>query len=112
MYSLKSTELKPFEDNYLDTLAEVEFRLGNVERAVELAAKAVSFNPRYAHYRRQLERFRSPLGNDLGCRVTNGRRRDLILPPTRRDLIYHRGHGEHGRGKNRKGFRSSGRAAG
>lgn len=55
--AIRATELMPFEHNYLDTLAEVEFRLGNVDRAIELAKQAVAMNPQYAHYREQLIRF-------------------------------------------------------
>lgn len=59
--SLRATELRPFEHNYIDTLAEVEFRLGNIERAIELARQAVAMDPLYPHYRAQLTRFEQAL---------------------------------------------------
>lgn len=43
---------------YIDTLAEVHFRLGHVDEALELAEQCVKLDPRHHHYRKQLERFR------------------------------------------------------
>lgn len=45
-------------DTYLDTLAEVEFTLGNTAKAIELSAQCRSKKPRDPHHVRQLERFR------------------------------------------------------
>ncbi len=45
-------------DTYLDTLAEVEFMLGNTAKAIELSTRCRSMKPRDPHHGRQLERFR------------------------------------------------------
>ena len=42
---------------YLDTLAEVEFRLGNVDRAIELSERCKALEPKSQHHRDQLKRF-------------------------------------------------------
>ncbi|MFO0011413.1 MAG: hypothetical protein ACK553_01600 [Planctomycetota bacterium] len=45
-------------DTYLDTLAEVEFALGNTANAIEISERCRSMKPRDPHHARQLERFR------------------------------------------------------
>jgi len=44
---------------YLDTLAEIEYRLGNVERAIELSEKCLQMEPKNKQHRIQLKRFRA-----------------------------------------------------
>jgi hypothetical protein len=44
---------------YLDTLAEVEYRLGNVENAIELSEKCRLLEPKEKQHRRQVKRFRA-----------------------------------------------------
>jgi hypothetical protein len=55
----------------LDTLAEVEFVRGNIERAIELSERCRSMQPRDVHHPRQLVRFREALkrrGNTAASR--------------------------------------------
>ncbi|MCY2982927.1 MAG: hypothetical protein NTY15_04735 [Planctomycetota bacterium] len=47
------------EATYLDTLAEIEYRLGNVERAIELSEKCLRMEPKNKQHRKQLKRFRA-----------------------------------------------------
>lgn len=44
---------------YVDTLAEIEFRLGNIDKAIELSERCRSQEPKEKHHREQLKRFRS-----------------------------------------------------
>ncbi|MEQ1824630.1 MAG: hypothetical protein ABL921_01745 [Pirellula sp.] len=44
---------------YLDTLAEIEYRLGNIERSIELSEKCRQSEPKEKHHRQQLKRFRA-----------------------------------------------------
>jgi tetratricopeptide (TPR) repeat protein len=53
-----AVELSSGVPTYVDTLAEAHFRLGHVAEAVELGEKCVYLDPRHAHYRKQLQRFR------------------------------------------------------
>lgn len=50
-------------DTYQDTLAEVEFALGNGAKAIEISERCHSIKPRDPHHLRQLERFRAGAGN-------------------------------------------------
>ncbi len=50
-------ELLPEDGVYLDTLAEVEFRLGHVEEAIAIAARCRQLDPLEPHYRSQIHRF-------------------------------------------------------
>lgn len=43
--------------NYVDTLAEINFLLGNKDEAIELARRCISLDPTKAHYKQQLDRF-------------------------------------------------------
>jgi hypothetical protein len=43
---------------YLDTLAEIEYRLGRVERAIELSELCRGLEPKDKQHREQLKRFR------------------------------------------------------
>ncbi len=53
----RAVALQPDNTSYLDTLAELQFRLGNVAKAVELAKRCIDLNPFKSHYREQLTRF-------------------------------------------------------
>ncbi len=59
--SLKAAEravsLKPDAPYILDTLAEVQFRLGMVEEAVSTIKKAIELDPESQYYKEQLNRF-------------------------------------------------------
>ena len=46
-------------DTYLDTLAEVHFVQGQVDRAIEISLQCHKLNPRDPHHRRQLQRYRA-----------------------------------------------------
>ncbi len=50
-------EILPEDSVYLDTLAEVEFRLGNVDNAIEISSKCRQLTPLEKHHRNQLQRF-------------------------------------------------------
>lgn len=52
--------MAPDSPAYLDTLAEVHFRRGGREKAIELATRCIELDPGQEHFRRQLERFKSP----------------------------------------------------
>jgi hypothetical protein len=43
---------------YLDTLAEIEYRMGNVQRAIELSERCRALEPKSKHHPVQLRRFR------------------------------------------------------
>ncbi len=55
--SEKAVSLSPRSAVYLDTLAEVHFRRGNREKAIELTRDCVRLDPRDPHYRENLVRF-------------------------------------------------------
>jgi tetratricopeptide (TPR) repeat protein len=44
---------------YIDTLAEILFRQGEIDRAIELAEQCIRLDPRHFHYRKQLDLFRT-----------------------------------------------------
>jgi tetratricopeptide (TPR) repeat protein len=50
-------EILPEDSVYLDTLAEVEFRLGNIDKAIEISSKCRQLSPLEKHHRNQLQRF-------------------------------------------------------
>jgi hypothetical protein len=54
--SEKVTASEP-TSTYLDTLAEVEYRLGNADRAIELSERCRILEPKSQHHRDQLKRF-------------------------------------------------------
>ncbi|MEZ6135944.1 MAG: hypothetical protein R3C53_13660 [Pirellulaceae bacterium] len=54
----RGVALAPSSPVFLDTLAEVEFRLGKVERALVSMRGCVQLDPRDSHYRENLVRFR------------------------------------------------------
>ncbi len=47
------------DPTYLDTLAEIEYRLGNVARAIELSERCLQIEPKDKQHREQLKRFRT-----------------------------------------------------
>lgn len=61
--SERSLELLPDDHHYLDTLAEIHFRLGNRDEAVELSERALRLTQEKEIYRERLQRFR---GEDQG----------------------------------------------
>ncbi len=50
-------ELAPNSAQYLDTLAEVYFQQGHVDRAIETAKRCIELDPDNAFYQEQLQRF-------------------------------------------------------
>jgi tetratricopeptide (TPR) repeat protein len=54
----KAVELEPENSNILDTLAEVYFRLGNAEKAIEIETRALELSPDETYLKEQLARFR------------------------------------------------------
>jgi tetratricopeptide (TPR) repeat protein len=52
----RAVELHP-DPTYMDTLADLEFRLGNIERAIELSQKCRELEPREEQHKKQLKRF-------------------------------------------------------
>lgn len=56
-HSKKACEIKPNDATYIDTLAEVEFRRGNYDRAIELALLCCRLDGKDRHHRDQLQRF-------------------------------------------------------
>lgn len=55
----KAIELRPEVGSYLDTCAEIQFRLGNRQEAIRYGEKAIAASPTQADLREQLERFRN-----------------------------------------------------
>jgi tetratricopeptide (TPR) repeat protein len=49
---------------YMDTLAEVKWRLGKNDEAIELINKCIELSPSYEHYRHQLEKFKEQSGDE------------------------------------------------
>jgi uncharacterized Ntn-hydrolase superfamily protein len=57
----RAVGLEPEAAYIIDTLAEVQFRLGNAEEAVRTIERAIELDPESAYYKEQLERFKSGL---------------------------------------------------
>jgi len=57
-YAAKAVELEPRNAGYLDTLAEVNFRKGNRDKALELMKKCVELDQKNGYFKRQLARFK------------------------------------------------------
>jgi tetratricopeptide (TPR) repeat protein len=55
----RALEARPDSSAYLDTAAEVHFRLGHRDKAVELESKAIQYDPDEQFMKKQLERFRT-----------------------------------------------------
>jgi tetratricopeptide (TPR) repeat protein len=56
-HALQATRLAGDNPAYLDTLAEVHFRLGDVSEAIRCAERCVELDPEKRHFQQQLERF-------------------------------------------------------
>ena len=56
-HSEKAVKLRPESAGYIDTLAEIHFRLKNRPKALELMKKCAEIEPKNPYYRKQLERF-------------------------------------------------------
>ena len=56
-----AVKVRPNQESYLDTLAEVEFLLGRPKAAFELSKRCIQLNPERAYYRQQKERFRKAM---------------------------------------------------
>ena len=52
-------QLEPREVAYLDTLGEVQFRVGNVSAALQCANQCLEREPDNEHYQQQQIRFRA-----------------------------------------------------
>ena len=60
--SNRALELEDDNQNYVDTLAEIYFRLGNREKAVEIQKRCVELNPQVQLFKDRLKHFEeSPL---------------------------------------------------
>ncbi len=59
VHAKKAVELEPNGAGYIDTLAEVHFRLGDKEKAIEAMKKCLELSPNRVYFRKQLERFRA-----------------------------------------------------
>ena len=57
-HAMVAVKVRPNVEQYLDTLAEVEFLLGRPEAAFELSKRSVQLSPGRNYYRQQKERFR------------------------------------------------------
>lgn len=60
-FAEKAVSLDPKNANFLDTLAEITFRLGNKKEAVNLIKRAISLDPEEPFYQSQLSRFEAEL---------------------------------------------------
>ncbi|HEY0007556.1 MAG TPA: hypothetical protein VGB55_02435 [Tepidisphaeraceae bacterium] len=60
----KAVSARPTEAAYLDTLAEVKFRLGDIEDAISLEERALLGRPRDVFMAAQLDRFRKALSSN------------------------------------------------
>ena len=55
----RAVKLEPKNTGILDTLAEVHFRMGNADKAIEVESKALSLEPKDSYLSQQLARFRA-----------------------------------------------------
>ena len=60
-HALVAVKVRPNVEQYLDTLAEIEFLLGRPKEAFELSKRCVQLNPSRNYYREQKERFRKAM---------------------------------------------------
>ena len=56
-HAMRAVDLQPENPSFIDTLAEIHYRQGNQEKAVELIKKAIYLSPSEAFYQVQLSRF-------------------------------------------------------
>jgi tetratricopeptide (TPR) repeat protein len=57
--SEKAVELEPKNAGYIDTLAEVHFRQGNRDKAIDLMKQCLAMEGKNSYFQKQLERFRT-----------------------------------------------------
>lgn len=57
-YSIRSCELSPLNDAYLDTLAEAYYLDKQYDKAIETINKAIKINPNYTYLTQQLEKIK------------------------------------------------------
>ena len=57
VHAKKAVELQPDYPNSIDTLAEVYYRQGNREKAIELVKRCIELDPNTKHFHEQLVRF-------------------------------------------------------
>ena len=55
--SEKAVRIEPDSATYLDTLAEIHFRRGRKQKALELMRRCIELDPEELHFQRQLKRF-------------------------------------------------------
>ena len=60
-HAMVALEVRPHVEQYLDTLAEIEFLLGRPKEAFELSKRCVQLSPLRVYYRQQKERFRQAM---------------------------------------------------
>ena len=60
-HALVAVRVRPDVEQYLDTLAEIEFLLGRPKAAFELSKRCVQLKPSRFYYRQQKERFRQAM---------------------------------------------------
>lgn len=53
--------LEPTNDNFLDTLAEAYYKIGEYEKAVEVIRKAIKINPNYTYLEMQLKKIENAM---------------------------------------------------
>lgn len=58
----RAVALDPENANILDTLAEVQFRMGRVDDAIKTIERAIGIDPESVYYKEQLDRFKSGEG--------------------------------------------------
>jgi arylsulfatase A-like enzyme len=58
-YAQRANELVPNQPNFIDTLAQIYFKIGNKEKALELIKKAVELAPQNPYFKEKLENIES-----------------------------------------------------
>lgn len=59
VHAEKVVKNEPENSTYIDTLADVCFNLGQIDRAIQLMEKCLSIDPKSEHYNQQIKRFRA-----------------------------------------------------
>lgn len=62
-HAMVAVKVRPNVENYLDTLAEIEFLLGRPKEAFELSSRCIQLRPGRNYYRKQKERFRQAMSD-------------------------------------------------
>ena len=55
----RAASIEPRDVDILDTLAEVHFRMGNADKAIEVETKASKIDPKNSYLKEQIARFRA-----------------------------------------------------